>query len=159
MPVDQHSVDQRGVDRRDVLVGGLSALGGLAAGAAGGVGVARSGAAPAPAGAGPGAGSGSEADHATTVELAGSQRRPFHGEHQPGIMDAPQAHGVWVAMDLVPGADVTALQRLMRIWTQDVAQLMAGRAPYADFEPELTATTASLTVRSGSARGCWGCAA
>lgn len=149
MPVDQHSADQRGVDRRDVLVGGLSALGGLAAGAAGGVGVARSGAAPAPAGSGPGAGSGSEADHATTVELAGSQRRPFHGEHQPGIMDAPQAHGVWVAMDLVPGADVTALQRLMRIWTQDVAQLMAGRAPYADFEPELTATTASLTVTVG----------
>lgn len=149
MPVDQHSADQRGVDRRDVLVGGLSALGGLAAGAAGGVGVARSGAAPAPAGSGPGAGSGSEADHATTVELAGSQRRPFHGEHQPGIMDAPQAHGVWVAMDLVPGADVTALQRLMRIWTPDIAQLMAGRAPYADFEPELTATTASLTVTVG----------
>lgn len=152
MPVDQHSADQRGVDRRDVLVGGLSALGGLAAGAAGGVGVARSGAAPAPAGSGPGAGSGSEADHATTVELAGSQRRPFHGEHQPGIMDAPQAHGVWVAMDLVPGADVTALQRLMRIWTQDIAQLMAGRAPYADFEPELTATTASLTVTVGIGR-------
>lgn len=149
MPVDQHSADQRGVDRRDVLVGGLSALGGLAAGAAGGVGVARSGAAPAPAGSGPGAGSGSEADHATTVELAGSQRRSFHGEHQPGIMDAPQAHGVWVAMDLVPGADVTALQRLMRIWTPDIAQLMAGRAPYADFEPELTATTASLTVTVG----------
>lgn len=152
MPVDQHSADQRGVDRRDVLVGGLSALGGLAAGAAGGVGVARSSAAPAPAGTGPGAGSGSEADHATTVELAGSQRRPFHGEHQPGIMDAPQAHGVWAAMDLVPGADVTALQRLMRIWTQDIAQLMAGRAPYADFEPELTATTASLTVTVGIGR-------
>ena len=44
---------------------------------------------------------------------------------------------------------MTALQRLLRIWTQDIAQLMAGQAPYADFEPELTATTASLTVTVG----------
>ncbi|AKT50695.1 Dyp-type peroxidase [Arsenicicoccus sp. oral taxon 190] len=134
------SADQHRVDRRDVLVGGLSALGGLAAGAAGGVGVARSGAAPAPAG---------PARPEPTVQLAGHQRRAFHGEHQPGIMDAPQAHGAWVALDLVPDADVTALQRLLRIWTQDIAQLMAGQAPYADFEPEMTATTASLTVTVG----------
>lgn len=140
MTANQRGADGHRLDRRDVLVGGLSALGGLAAGAAGGMGVARSGAAPAPAATGEGP---------TTVQLAGHQRRSFHGEHQPGIMDPPQAHGVWVAMDLVPGADVTTLQRLMRIWTQDIAQLMAGQAPYADFEPEMTATTASLTVTVG----------
>ena len=120
MTANQRGADGHRLDRRDVLVGGLSALGGLAAGAAGGMGVARSGAAPAPAATGEGP---------TTVQLAGHQRRAFHGEHQPGIMDPPQAHGVWVAMDLVPGADVTTLQRLMRIWTQDIAQLMAGQAP------------------------------
>lgn len=134
-----------GVARRDLLVGGASALGGLAVGAAGGAGLGRAGTTD-QSGTGPAAG---DAAPASDLTLVGQVKHSFFGEHQPGIQDPPQAHGVWVAMDLVAGADVQTLKRLMRIWTQDIAQLMSGTAPYADFEPEMTRTTASLTVTVG----------
>lgn len=135
----------RGVARRDLLMGGASALGGLAVGAAGAHAVTRD-----HGGAGAAADAG---DASQAVGLAQHRRVGFWGEHQPGVQTPPQAHAVFVALDLVPGSDVTALQRLMRIWTQDISQMMAGTAPFADFEREMTSTTASLTVTVGVGAG------
>ncbi|MCH8614347.1 Dyp-type peroxidase [Arsenicicoccus dermatophilus] len=136
------------VSRRGLLAAGASALGGVAVGAAATAGVDRSTPAAPGAAAGDAAQEGTDAQPAA-MPLGGDKRREFWGEHQPGIIDPPQAHGVWVALDLVPGADVTAFQRLMRIWTQDISQMMSGTAPFTDFEPEMTRTTASLSVTLG----------
>lgn len=80
---------------------------------------------------------------------AGELVEAFHGEHQSGITTPPQPHGVFVGLDLVEGAGRTELERLMRVWTDDISRLMAGRAPLTDQEPELAARTAGLTVTVG----------
>ena len=58
----------------------------------------------------------------------------------------PQDHGAFLAFDLRDGVDRDALQRLLRIWTDDIERLMAGRPGLADTEPELATRPARLTV-------------
>lgn len=137
-----------GSTRRQFLLGGAVA----GVGAAGAVGLdhvltARAGtpaaaetlAADAPADADPAGGS--TGNGARTV--------PFHGTHQAGVATHPQAHAVFIALDLRPDVDREALARMMRILTDDAARLSRGEPALADTEPELAMTPARLTVTFG----------
>lgn len=79
----------------------------------------------------------------------GELRVPFHGRRQPGVVDPPPPWSTLVALDLAPGAGRDGLDRLMRVWTDDIARLMDGSGPITDQEPELAARTAGLTVTVG----------
>lgn len=74
---------------------------------------------------------------------------PFHGHRQAGIATPLHAKGLVVAFDLLPDVDRQALARLMRLWTTDIALLMAGQPAMADSNPEIAATPARLTVTVG----------
>lgn len=125
--------------RRDVLAAGTA---GLAAGALTGCTGGRSAGSP----------STSKPASAEPVSLQRTTRT-FRGEHQAGIVDAPQQFCSIVALDLLPGQQVSALKRLMTLWTDDIEHLMAGRGAVIDFEPEMTADAASLTVTVGIGPG------
>lgn len=131
----------RGVRRRDVLVGGSgAALGALATWA--GLRVAEDEAvAPAPDGG------------ATTAAHRGALTEPWQGEHQGGITTAPQGFLNLTAFDLREGVDALRLERLMRIWTDDISRLAAGRPGLTDTEPELAANPARLTITVGLGPG------
>jgi dye decolorizing peroxidase len=73
----------------------------------------------------------------------------FHGPHQAGVLTAPQALGVFVALDLLPGTGREGLVRLLRLWTTDAERLTQGQPTLADSEPELAAAPARLTVTVG----------
>ncbi|CPZ52603.1 Putative peroxidase [Mycobacteroides abscessus] len=68
---------------------------------------------------------------------------PFYGDHQAGIATAPQAHAMFLALDLLSAADAdmgTArenLRSILRLWTTDAARLTQGIPALADTEPEL----------------------
>lgn len=74
---------------------------------------------------------------------------PFFGAHQAGIDTAAQAHGVFLALDLLDTTDRDGLARLLRILTDDAARLTQGKAALADSEPELAQAPARLTVTFG----------
>ncbi|MGY0235277.1 Dyp-type peroxidase [Longispora urticae] len=78
---------------------------------------------------------------------------PFWGAHQAGIATPPQAHAVFLALDLGPGVDRAAVVRLMRLLTDDAARLTQGRAALGDTEPELAGDPARLTVTFGFGPG------
>lgn len=135
------------VSRRALLLGGGAALGGAAVGAVGGR-LWPDGPDPAPAPAPAATAVGP--DDATAV---GSTVEPWSGPHQAGITTLPQAHAVWLALDLLPGVDRSALRRLMRVWTDDIARLSQGQPALADPDPELGTSPARLTVTVGFGRG------
>lgn len=119
-----------GPRRRAVLLSGLAGAGaGVLTGA--GVAAAREPAASAPD---------------DRVARAHRVARAFRGEHQAGIVEHPQPHAAFVALDLLPGADADAVRRLLTVWTDDVERLVGGRGTLTDQEPELSAVSASLTV-------------
>ena len=137
----------RRVSRRHLLMGG--AAGTLGAAGAIGLDAARRGAAgtagaPAPAGAAGPAG----APAAAPLDV-GAAREPFHGARQAGIDTPPQAHAVFLALDLHPGTDRAALRRMMSVLSDDASRLTRGEAALADSEPELAAVAARLTVTFG----------
>lgn len=137
----------RGVRRRDVLVGGGgAALGALATWA--GLRVD----APADSGAAP---SDAAPDGGTTAPAAyrGDLTEPWQGEHQAGIVTPPQGFATLTAYDLRDGVDALRLERLMRIWTDDVSRLAEGRPGLTDTEPELAAHPARLTITVGLGPG------
>lgn len=122
------------VNRRRLLTGGAAAL---AAGAA----LTQCGAAqsaiPAP-------------------DAFGGVAEPFHGAHQSGITTAPQAHALFVALDLAPDAGRGARETLaavLKLWSADAARLTQGRPALADTEPELAGRPARLTVSVGLGPG------
>lgn len=81
-----------------------------------------------------------------------SDSEPFHGMHQGGVRTAPQAHSLFVALDLRPDGDRTprdTLQAILKLWTADAARLTQGIPALADTEPELTHHPARLTVTVG----------
>ncbi|WP_149361846.1 Dyp-type peroxidase [Lolliginicoccus suaedae] len=80
---------------------------------------------------------------------AGQQIVPFHGPHQAGITTPPPAHATFVALDLQPGLDRSAIIGLLKAWTQDAARLAEGRPALADSEPELAAAPSRLTTTIG----------
>ncbi|MDF2709921.1 MAG: Dyp-type peroxidase [Nonomuraea muscovyensis] len=78
---------------------------------------------------------------------------PFDGVHQAGIATRPQAHAVFLGLDLKPGSDREAIVRLMRLLTDDARRLTQGRPALADTEPELATDPARLTVTFGFGPG------
>ncbi|TKV62150.1 Dyp-type peroxidase [Nakamurella flava] len=82
----------------------------------------------------------------------GSDTVPFEGVHQAGVVTAAQAFSTFAAYDLT----VTEPRRvvgLLRILTDDIRRMTAGRAALADTAPELAATPARLTVTLGFGPG------
>lgn len=81
--------------------------------------------------------------------LNGARTVPFFGAHQAGVDTDAQAHGLFVALDLLDGTTRDDLVRMMRILTDDAARLTQGTPALADSEPELAASPAGLTVTFG----------
>lgn len=82
----------------------------------------------------------------------GSATEPFHGRHQAGVATPPQAHALFVALDLAPSADRSprdTLTAVLRLWSSDAARLTAGQPALADTEPELAQQPSRLTVTVG----------
>jgi dye decolorizing peroxidase len=114
------------LNRRRLLTGGAAAL---AAGAA----LTQSG----------------SAQSATPRDGFGSEIEPFHGAHQAGVATTAQAHAVFTALDLKPGAGRAQLAAILRLWSADAARLTQGVPALADTEPELALRPARLTVTIG----------
>lgn len=81
--------------------------------------------------------------------MNGEETVPFFGTHQAGIDTAAQAHGLFLALDLLDSTDREGLTRLLRILTDDAARLTQGKAALADSEPELATAPARLTITFG----------
>lgn len=79
----------------------------------------------------------------------GAAAEPFHGVHQAGVATAPQAHVLFVALDLKPGAGRDQLSAVLKLWSADAARLTQGIPALADTEPELGHRPARLTVTVG----------
>lgn len=125
--------------RRHLLFGGAAAgLGAIAAAGAQIAGTVSPPAAPAPA---------------ATPGTHGAGTVPFFGDRQAGIDTAPQAHGVFVALDLRPGSTRERVRALLKLLSDDAANLTQGKAALADTEAELAVRTARLTVTFGFGPG------
>jgi dye decolorizing peroxidase len=82
----------------------------------------------------------------------GGALEPFHGPHQAGVLTAPQAHALFVALDLRADhgrSPRDTLAAVLRLWTADAARLTQGRPALADTEPELARRPSRLTVTVG----------
>ncbi|MGV0716280.1 Dyp-type peroxidase [Mycolicibacterium sp. XJ662] len=82
----------------------------------------------------------------------GAEVEPFHGVHQGGIATPPQAHALFIALDLTPQTGRTprdTLAAILRLWTADASRLTQGQPALADTEPELAHRPARLTVTVG----------
>ncbi|MGE2732722.1 Dyp-type peroxidase [Mycolicibacterium vaccae] len=82
----------------------------------------------------------------------GDAVEPFHGPHQAGVATTPQAHALFLALDLVPSDkrdERQALDAILRLWTADAQRLTQGQPALADTEPELAERPARLTVTVG----------
>lgn len=131
----------RKLPRRGLLFGGAAAgLGALAAAGAhlAGTGVQQ-------------AGNAAPAEPAESVHGGGTV--PFHGDRQAGITTAAQAQGVFVALDLRPGTARAGVRALLRLLSDDAANLCAGKPALADTEGELALVPARLTVTFGFGPG------
>lgn len=94
----------------------------------------------------------SAAQSAGSARESRSAAEPFHGVHQSGIVTLPQAHALFVALDLKPLPDRGPLETLaavLKLWTADAARLTQGEPALADTEPELALQPARLTVTVG----------
>lgn len=132
-----------GFSRRHLLFGGAAAAGAGAAAALGAAAVIRAGNERADAAGGA----------AVPAIAVGDAIVPFHGVHQAGIETSPQAHALFIALDLLPEVDAAALRRMLRVLSDDAARVTQGRAPLADTEPELAEVPARLTVTFGFGPG------
>ncbi|WP_257231146.1 iron uptake transporter deferrochelatase/peroxidase subunit [Streptomyces sp. UH6] len=91
-------------------------------------------------------------DHAPAAPLSslGTNRAKFHVKHQPGILQAAQAHGHLVAFDLAPGGGRKEAAALLRRWSTVAERLMAGEpAPHQDTGVARDAGPSGLTVTFG----------
>lgn len=131
-PAEGARSDRTGSTRRQFLLGG--AVAGVGAAAAIGVDYALTRQQPAAA---------------PTPPMNGEETVPFFGVHQAGIDTAAQAHGQFLALDLLDGTDRDGLTRLMRILSDDASRLTQGKPALADSEPELALSPARLTVTFG----------
>jgi len=82
-----------------------------------------------------------------TVPADGTHELSPGGDHLMFMdLTTPVTPGDDIALDLLNGVDRVALQRLMRIWTDDTDRLARGVPGLADTEPELSTSPARLTV-------------
>ncbi|WP_433256504.1 Dyp-type peroxidase [Streptosporangium sp. CA-135522] len=134
--------------RRGLFAGGAAAaVGALAACAP------EQAASPGQTATAPGRAAAARAAHAAAPLPGGSAVEPFDGVHQAGIATTPQAHAVFVGLDLLPGTGREAIVRMMHLLTDDARRLTQGRPALADTEPELTVLPARLTVTFGFGPG------
>ena len=94
----------------------------------------------------------SSAQSATQADGFGTAVEPFYGRHQSGVATPPQAHALFVGLDLRPAAGRSARETLtavLKLWTSDAARLTQGEPALADTEPELAVRPARLTVTVG----------
>nr|WP_073186715.1 Dyp-type peroxidase [Tessaracoccus bendigoensis] len=84
--------------------------------------------------------------------VLGQDYSPY-GAQQAGIFTPQSQVAELVAFDLLPATDASALGRLMRVWTGDIAALMSGRPAAGDFAPELAQANVSLTALVGFGPG------
>lgn len=94
----------------------------------------------------------SVAQPSTPADGFGTAVEPFYGRHQSGVATPPQAHALFIALDLQPRAGRSArdtLGAVLKLWTSDAARLTQGRPALADTEPELALRPARLTVTVG----------
>ncbi|AAT89799.1 peroxidase [Leifsonia xyli subsp. xyli] len=123
------------VRRRQFLLGGAAVAGiGATSSLVAGIAAARPAAAP-----------------AETVD--GRRSVAFHGRRQSGIETPPAAHSAFIALDLHPETDRSAIQRMLLVLSADAADLTRGEAALADTEPELATRPAGLTVTFGFGPG------
>lgn len=126
-----------GISRRRALFGGAALVGGTAAATVWpAVPVAAQDA---------GAQPGSDA-------TVGSDTVPFEGVHQAGVVTVAQAFSTFTAYDLTV-TEPRRLAGMLRILTDDIRRMTAGRPALADTAPELAATPARLTVTLGFGPG------
>lgn len=83
--------------------------------------------------------------------------REFYGTYQAGILDDPQAHAVFLGVDLVTtDLDRTGrrerLRSILKLLTDDAARLTSGQGVLADTEPEMAGLAANLTITVGLGR-------
>jgi dye decolorizing peroxidase len=76
----------------------------------------------------------------------GAAVEPFFGIHQNGIETKRQAHSTLIAVDLLPGKDLAAMGRYMRVMTSDAALLTQGKAIIGDPQIEMSENPANLTI-------------
>ena len=76
----------------------------------------------------------------------GSAVEPFFGTHQNGIETERQAHSTLIALDLLPGKDLAAMGRYMRVMTSDAALLTQGKSIIGDPQIEMAENPARLTI-------------
>ena len=91
---------------------------------------------------------------ATMVDLKkdpsiGSAIELFYGTHQNGIEIDRQSNSTVIAFDIKEGIDQAAIARLMRLWTNDAAELMQGNPIIGDPQAEMAENPARLTVLIG----------
>lgn len=97
----------------------------------------------------------SQASSAQSISPAtgfGTEVEPFHGAHQGGVATTPQAHALFIALDLTshPGRTPReTLTAILKLWTSDAARLTQSVPALADTEPELAQRPARLTVTVG----------
>lgn len=95
---------------------------------------------------------GSTAQSAPTTDGFGTAVESFYGRHQGGVATPPQAHALFVALDLTPHTGRSArdsLTAVLKLWTSDAARLTRGEPALADTEPELALRPARLTITVG----------
>jgi dye decolorizing peroxidase len=83
------------------------------------------------------------------VPSIGSATEPFYGVHQNGIEIDRQANATLIAFDIKEGVDKAAVARLMRLWTNDSAELTAGKPIIGDPQIEMAENPARLTILVG----------
>lgn len=96
------------------------------------------------------------AQSAVVTEAVDRAVEPFHGEHQAGVVTPPQAHALFVALDLAPQPHRSpreTLAAVLKLWTSDAERLTQGVPALADTEPELAQRPARLTVTVGVGAG------
>jgi dye decolorizing peroxidase len=91
---------------------------------------------------------------ATMVDLKkepsiGTVVEPYYGKNQNGVEINRQSNATLVAFDIKDGIDKAAVARLMRLWTNDSAELTAGRAIIGDPQIEMAENPARLTILVG----------
>ncbi|MGA8787736.1 MAG: Dyp-type peroxidase [Paenarthrobacter sp.] len=90
---------------------------------------------------------------AAASDANGSETVPFHGARQAGVGTDAQAYGVFIALDLRPGTTPQRVKALLKLLSDDAANLTQGKAALADTEGELALRPARLTVTFGFGSG------
>ncbi|SDL38950.1 Dyp-type peroxidase [Tessaracoccus oleiagri] len=85
---------------------------------------------------------------AEAAGVSGQTYSPF-GAHQAGVTTPTPAAARLMALDLRAEVDRAALGRLMRVWSTDIAALMAGRPAAGDTLPDMALGGVSLSVLVG----------